>query len=132
MKIYEFVLLFAARRAIYGTFSQILILILEGIFKKNFLWASRQWVCRRKEPILGYVPKQDEKNSGGKWLTHLYENFFAKCPKLGSKSSVLPDNTSFKCSFIRRDEWRLIQISAIRYDSNLSNVNNHFNADDKS
>ena len=28
---------------------------------KNFLWASRLWVGRRKEPILGYVPKNDEK-----------------------------------------------------------------------
>ena len=28
---------------------------------------SRLWVGRRKEPILGYVPKNDEKkNSGGK------------------------------------------------------------------
>ena len=25
--------------------------------KKNYLWASRLWVGRRKEPILGYVPK---------------------------------------------------------------------------
>ena len=36
-----------------------------SIFKKghskNFLWASRLWVGRRKEPILGYVPKNDEK-----------------------------------------------------------------------
>ena len=30
---------------------------------KNFLWASRLWVGRRKEPILGYVPKNDEKNN---------------------------------------------------------------------
>ena len=37
--------------------------------QKNFLWASRLWVGRRKEPILGYVPKKDEKkNSGGKGL----------------------------------------------------------------
>ena len=37
--------------------------------QKNFLWASRLWVGRRKEPILGYVPKNDEKkNSGGKGL----------------------------------------------------------------
>ena len=44
-------------------------LILEGTIKKNFLWASRLWVGRRKEPILGYVPKNDEKkNSGGTGL----------------------------------------------------------------
>ena len=37
--------------------------------QKNFLWASRLWVGRRKEPILGYVSKNDEKkNSGGKGL----------------------------------------------------------------
>ena len=38
--------------------------------QKNFLWASRLWVGRRKEPILGYVPKNEEKkNSGGEGLT---------------------------------------------------------------
>ena len=31
--------------------------------KKNFLWASRLWVGRRKEPILGYVPKNNEKKN---------------------------------------------------------------------
>ena len=41
--------------------AKILILILEGIIKKNFLWASRLWVSRREEPILGYVPKNCEK-----------------------------------------------------------------------
>ena len=29
--------------------------------RKNFLWASRLWVGRQKEPILGYVPKNYEK-----------------------------------------------------------------------
>ena len=29
--------------------------------QKNFLWASRLWVGRRKEPILDYVPKNDKK-----------------------------------------------------------------------
>ena len=28
---------------------------------KNFLWASRLWVGRRKEPILGYISKTDVK-----------------------------------------------------------------------
>ena len=37
------------------------VVMLEGIIKKNFLWSSRLWVGRRKEPILGYVPKKDEK-----------------------------------------------------------------------
>ena len=35
--------------------------ILRRYIQKNFLWASRLWVGRRKEPILGYVPKNDEK-----------------------------------------------------------------------
>ena len=47
--------------------AKILILIYEGIIKKNFLWTSPLWVGRRKEPILGYVPKNYEKmNSGSK------------------------------------------------------------------
>ena len=29
--------------------------------QKIFLWASRLWVGRRKGPILGYIPKNDEK-----------------------------------------------------------------------
>ena len=29
--------------------------------RKNFLWATRLWVGRRKKPILGYVPKNAEK-----------------------------------------------------------------------
>ena len=29
--------------------------------QKNFLWASRLWVGRRKEPILDYVQKNDKK-----------------------------------------------------------------------
>ena len=38
-------------------------------YQKKNLWASRLWVGRRKEHILGYVPKNDEKkNSGGKGL----------------------------------------------------------------
>ena len=38
------------------------LLFIEGIIKK-FLWASRLWVGWRKKPILGYVPKDDEKKS---------------------------------------------------------------------
>ena len=36
--------------------------ILRRDHQKNFLWASRLWVGRRKESILGYVPKNGEKN----------------------------------------------------------------------
>ena len=49
----------------------ILISILRRDHQNNFLWASRLWVGSRKEPILGYVPKNDEKkknNSGSKRL----------------------------------------------------------------
>ena len=53
---------------IWHHLAKLSILILEGIIKKNFLWTSQLWVGRRKEPILGYVPKNDEKNSGGKEL----------------------------------------------------------------
>ena len=39
-----------------------------------FLWALQLWVGRRKESILGYVPKKDEnKNSGSEGLNrHVY------------------------------------------------------------
>ena len=51
--------------------------------QKNFLWASRLWVGRRKEPILGYVPKNDEKkNSGGKGLKEFYQNIWTKISNL--------------------------------------------------
>ena len=33
--------------------------------QKNFLWASRLWVGRQKEPILSYVTKNDEKKNPG-------------------------------------------------------------------
>ena len=47
--------------------------------QKNLLWASRLWVGRRKEPILGYVPKKDEKNnSGGKGLKQAHHD--SDCP----------------------------------------------------
>ena len=37
--------------------------ILRRDHQKNFLWAFRLWVGRRKEPILGYVPKNNEKKN---------------------------------------------------------------------
>ena len=42
-------------------FTEISILFSEGT--RNFLWVSRLWLGRRKKPILGYVPKNDEKNN---------------------------------------------------------------------
>ena len=36
--------------------------ILRRDHQKNFLWASRLWVGRRKERILRYLSKNDEKN----------------------------------------------------------------------
>ena len=34
---------------------------IRGDHQKNSLWTSRLWVGRWKEPILGYLPKNDEK-----------------------------------------------------------------------
>ena len=36
---------------------------LRSYHQNKFLWATRLWVGRRREPILGYVPKYDEKNN---------------------------------------------------------------------
>ena len=52
--------------------------------QKKFPWASRLWVGRRKESILGYVPENDEKNNSGikglkkvvKWLEIEYFGVF--------------------------------------------------------
>ena len=41
--------------------AKILILSKDGIIEKNFVWAPHLWVGRRKEPILGYVLKNNEK-----------------------------------------------------------------------
>ena len=46
-----------------GPFHQNFNSILRRDHQKNFLWALRLWVGRRKEPILGYVPKNDEKKN---------------------------------------------------------------------
>ena len=35
------------------------------ILIENFLWATRLWVGRRKEPILGNVKKKYEKKNSG-------------------------------------------------------------------
>ena len=49
------------RKTLVSLFTEISILFnLRRDHQKNFLWASRLWVGRRKEPILGYVPKNDE------------------------------------------------------------------------
>ena len=45
------------------TFDQNFNFNLRRNHQKNFLWASHLWVGRRKEPILGYVPKNDEKKN---------------------------------------------------------------------
>ena len=47
---------------------------------KNFLWASRLWVGRRKDPILGYVLKNyEKKNSGGKGFLRQVIKFLHAC-----------------------------------------------------
>ena len=45
----------------YGTVKQKFDFNLRSDHEKNFLWASRLWVGRRKEPILGYVLKNYNK-----------------------------------------------------------------------
>ena len=53
--------------------AKISILKLKGTIKK-FLWASRLWVGRWKEPILGYDSKNyEKKNSGSKGLKNFSE-----------------------------------------------------------
>ena len=56
--------------------TKILILIWEGILEK--ISYERLWVGRRKEPILSYVTKNDEKkNPGTNGLNyHLWSVFF--------------------------------------------------------
>ena len=53
------------RRTLVSPFTKISILFskISILSSKNFLWASRLQVGRRKEPILGYVPKNDEKKN---------------------------------------------------------------------
>ena len=48
--------------------------------KKKFLWASHLWVGRWKEPIFGYVPKNNEKkkNLGGLRLKYLKKDGIRK------------------------------------------------------
>ena len=53
--------LLTPRRTLVFPFTE--IYILRRDHQKNFLWASRLWVGRRKEAFLGYVPKNDEKKN---------------------------------------------------------------------
>ena len=69
IKIYKFVWPFSSYRVHMASLSKNFDFNLRRDHQKNFLWASRLWVGRRKEPILGYVPKNYEKeNSGSKGL----------------------------------------------------------------
>ena len=63
MKIFKLHYPFNAQEYTGGPFHQNFNFILRRDHQKNFLWASRLWVGRRKEPILGYVPKNDEKKN---------------------------------------------------------------------
>ena len=59
--------------------------------KKNFLWASQLWVGRRKEPILGYVPKNNEnENSGSNGLKESISSisFFQKIEKINNMNEI--------------------------------------------
>ena len=51
------------RRTQVASFHRNFSSILRRDHQKNFLWASRLWVGRRKEPILGYVHKNGEKKN---------------------------------------------------------------------
>ena len=46
--------------------------------QKNFLWASRLWVGRRKETILSYFPENDEKKNS-EWKGFMHFGHF--CPQ---------------------------------------------------
>ena len=89
-------------------FTEISIPFKEGIIKKNFLWATRLWVGRRKEPILGYVPKNDEKkNSVLKGLTHRVtvkrkETGFLKKKKINNNNNKKKLKKSGNCFLGRK------------------------------
>ena len=71
IKIYKFVWPFSSYRVHMASLSKNFDFNLRRDHQKNFLWASRLWVGRRKEPILGYVPKTTKKrkeNSGSKGI----------------------------------------------------------------
>ena len=77
MKIYKFVYPFMPLRDEFAKYCQNLDFKIRRDHQKYFLWGLRLWVGRRKEPILGYVLKNDEKkNSGSKGviqnLVHIY------------------------------------------------------------
>ena len=79
--------------------------ILRRDHQKIFLWASRLWVGRRKEPILGYVPKNDEKNN-------LVHKGLKKISKLHYPFNALEDtggpfHWNFN-SFLRRDAYKSV------------------------
>ena len=52
-----------AQRPKYWTLDQNFDFNLRRDHQKNFIWASRLWVGTRKQPILGHVPKNDEKRN---------------------------------------------------------------------
>ena len=69
--------------------------------EKNFLWASRLWVGRRKEPILDYIPKNDEKNSGSIGLIRIFLQctIFFPCVK-SSEGKGATYSTAVKSSLL--------------------------------
>ena len=77
----------------------------EGIMKKISHWATRLWVGRRKEPILGYVPKNDKnkKNSGSKGLNG-HEKLIFSAAKIDilppAKVSSMPPFPNFLPTFL--------------------------------
>ena len=79
--------------------AKISILKLEGISSKNFLWASRLWVGRRKEPILGYVSKnyKKKKNSGTKVLYSQQSQLAGECDDI---TQLIYQNMNYVTEYI--------------------------------
>ena len=67
--------------------TQIFYFNLRRDHQKYILWASRLWVGRRKEPILGYVPRNYEKNNSGS--EELNTNLHLRNENLNLRSNVI-------------------------------------------
>ena len=109
-----------AHRPKYRTFDQNFNFNLRRDHQKIFLWASCLWVGRRKEPILGYVPKNDDKknlvhkglNTKTFGCSSFYYPQIIPCFNSGNfsfASFVFTDANfflfTFKCIYVPGDNW---------------------------
>ena len=90
--------------------------------QKNFLWASRLWVGRRKEPTLRYVPKNyARKNSGSyglkKWkFINLFNPLLPNIGNISSRSAkILIKGSSKKfpmsvATMSRQTKWAYLRL----------------------